>query len=352
MPGCSLRRRCSRTGELGGVHGGALHRQVQALVVTQRGAAGNELARPPLPSSLVCCLTLWPTACPSHSYEGVYTKRTGDRRDGLAMFWRADELRPGAMPGTRLRRLVEAAAAALPRWASGAASAPCLADLTLSRRPPPLHCAAVKQRMIKFNQLGLKDNVAQLVVFQRRGSKGGGAAGSCCSSEASGSSLSGQKRRQDDEVAPRARHMRFDSGSEGEEGGSLGAARRRSGNQPRGAAVAEAAAAVEAITVEDVVDGVGHDASASSLGAVEGSSTQRIEGATEPVDAAEAADSGEPPRLPELLVANIHVLFSPKRGDLKLGQVRVQGWGWGWCGRRCRCRCRCRCCCCATKLVA
>lgn len=181
----------------------------------------------------------------------------------------------------------------------------------------------MKQRIIKFNQLGLKDNVAQLVVFQRRSIKGsgGGGGGSCSSSEASGSSLSGQKRRQDEEVAPRARHTRFDSGSEGEDGTSPGTARRRSSDRPRGAGAAEAAAVVEVVTVEDVAVGMDHDASASSLDAAEGSGVQRIEGATEPVDAAEAAGSGEAPSLPELLVANIHVLFSPKRGDLKLGQV-------------------------------
>lgn len=186
----------------------------------------------------------------------------------------------------------------------------------------------MKQRIIKFNQLGLKDNVAQLVVFQRRSSKGGTAGGggsSCTSSEASGSSLSGQKRRQEEEVAPRARHLRFDSGSEGEEGNLPGAAARRSSDQPRGAAAAAAAAsAVEAVTVEDVV-GMDHDASCSSLDAAAGGGAQRIEGATEPVDAAKAAGSGEAPQLPELLVANIHVLFSPKRGDLKLGQVRALG---------------------------
>lgn len=182
----------------------------------------------------------------------------------------------------------------------------------------------MKQRIIKFNQLGLKDNVAQLVVFQRRSSKSaGGGGGSCSSSEASGSSLSGQKRRQDEEVAPRARHTRFDSGSEGEDGTSPGTARRRSSERPRGAGAAEAAAAVEAFTVEDVVVGMDHDASTSLQDAAEGSGVQRVEGATEPVDAAEAAGSGEAPGLPELLVANIHVLFSPKRGDLKLGQVCV-----------------------------
>lgn len=31
----------------------------------------------------------------AHRYEGLYTKRTGDRRDGLAMFWRTDSVRPG-----------------------------------------------------------------------------------------------------------------------------------------------------------------------------------------------------------------------------------------------------------------
>lgn len=29
------------------------------------------------------------------SYEGVFTKRTGDRSDGLAMFWRINAMQPG-----------------------------------------------------------------------------------------------------------------------------------------------------------------------------------------------------------------------------------------------------------------
>lgn len=44
--------------------------------------------------ALAAGLTLAPTLA-TYSYEGVYTKRTGDRRDGLAMFWRADAVRPG-----------------------------------------------------------------------------------------------------------------------------------------------------------------------------------------------------------------------------------------------------------------
>ena len=219
---------------------------------------------------------------------------------------------------------------------------------------PTLTRCAVKQKFIKFNQvgvcgrevgcaccpmpaclhlypqlrtlhtlvqLGLKDNVAQLVVFQRRGAGGSkGEAGSRTSSEGSAGSLSGQKRRQGEEVAPRSRHLRFDSSGE-EEGGPPGLAKRHSADQPSAAA---AAAAVQAVSIEDAVVGMEHDASASSLDAAAGGSAgQAVEAATEPADAAEAAGDVQQQRLPELLVANIHVLFSPKRGDLKLGQVRV-----------------------------
>ncbi|EFN57442.1 hypothetical protein CHLNCDRAFT_50978 [Chlorella variabilis] len=55
-----------------------------------------------------------------HGYEGVFTKRTGDRSDGLAMFWRINAMQP------------------------------------------------VDQRFLRFKDLGMKDNVAQLLVFQRR----------------------------------------------------------------------------------------------------------------------------------------------------------------------------------------
>lgn len=97
----------------------------------------------------------------------------------------------------------------------------------------------------------MKDNVAQLLVFQRRvrGSSGQ------TSSDGSAGSLSGQKRRQAE-----SRHLRFDSSSEGE-------------------------------------------------------AQDWVEDATVPAGAGSAAAPGGPPLL---VCAQTHVLFNPKRGDLKI----------------------------------
>lgn len=189
---------------------------------------------------------------------------------------------------------------------------------------------AVKQRFIHFNQLGLKDNVAQLIAFQRRSGGGssssgpagtGSASGSAASSrasseEGSAGSLAGQKRRSGaEEVAPRRRHVRFDSSDdEGTSGGGGG-----------GDGADAAAAALQAVAIEDAVAGMDRGSLRSSPSAA------RVEDATEPVAAAEAEAAGAP-RLPALVVSNIHVLFNPRRGDLKMGQVG--GWGqpgaWVW----------------------
>lgn len=178
---------------------------------------------------------------------------------------------------------------------------------------------AVKQRFIHFNQLGLKDNVAQLIAFQRRSGGGssssgpagtGSASGSAASSrasseEGSAGSLAGQKRRSGaEEVAPRRRHVRFDSSDdEGTSGGGGG-----------GDGADAAAAALQAVAIEDAVAGMDRGSLRSSPSAA------RVEDATEPVAAAEAEAAGAP-RLPALVVSNIHVLFNPRRGDLKMGQV-------------------------------
>lgn len=154
--------------------------------------------------------------------------------------------------------------------------------------------------------------MAQLLAFQRRtGSGGGDVEGSSrTSSEGSASSLSGRKRRSVEEVTPRSRHLRFDSSDDEGASGSGGSSRRRPGSRPSAAA---ATAALQAVSIEDAV-------AATEPAAAPYPS---VEDATEPVVAAAAGDAAAAPRLPTLVVSNIHVLFNPKRGDLKLGQVRL-----------------------------
>ena len=155
--------------------------------------------------------------------------------------------------------------------------------------------------------------MAQLLAFQQRtGSGGGDVEGSSrTSSEGSASSLSGRKRRSVEEVTPRSRHLRFDSSDDEGVTGSGGASRRRPGSRSRAAATT---AALQAVSIEDAV-------AAAEPGA---DPYPSVEDATEPVVAAAAAgDAAAAPRLPTLVVSNIHVLFNPKRGDLKLGQVRL-----------------------------
>ncbi|GAB4817059.1 hypothetical protein N2152v2_004105 [Parachlorella kessleri] len=131
-------------------------------------------------------------------YEGLYTKRTGDRRDGLATFWRKDVFRQ------------------------------------------------VKHDRIYFTQLGLKDNVAQVVLLQRRRPSRSGSSGST-------GSRSGHKR--------------------GRGEGSHGMPPQQQ---------------------------------------------QQLEGGVRSDE--EAQRSGQQPLL---AVGNIHVLFNPRRGDIKIAQVRT-----------------------------
>ncbi|KAL4425811.1 hypothetical protein ABPG75_009827 [Micractinium tetrahymenae] len=227
-----------------------------------------------------------------HGYEGMYTKRTGDRRDGLAIFWRTDSVRP------------------------------------------------VKQRTICFRDYGLKDNVAQLVAFQPL-TGGAAAAHSQTSSEGSASSLLGQKRRQA-ELGASSRagagaptHLRFSDSSSESEGEGDGALQRAPSAKRRGfVPSAAAAAALEACSIQDAVPGRPSSsvaAAAAAVAAAAGRSQSgsewmgiEVEEATQPADEdAEAAAAAVRPCLPSLVVANIHVLFNPKRGDMKMGQVRI-----------------------------
>jgi mRNA deadenylase 3'-5' endonuclease subunit Ccr4 len=141
-------------------------------------------------------------------YAGAHAARTGDRPDGCATFWRRGALAP------------------------------------------------VSARAIEFAPLGLKDNVAQLVVL--RWAEGGG--------EGEGEAASARGTAPPAAPAPaprRPQHVRFDSDGEAEDAAS-----------PAHAETAAAAA-------------------------------------------------GFAPPGAHVLVANIHVLFNPKRGDVKLAQVRT-----------------------------
>jgi len=165
--------------------------------------------------------------------------------------------------------------------------------------------------------MGLKDNVAQLVAFERRRSSGSDA-NSQTSSEGSLGSLSGQKRRQVQQQSLAAsqaggsRHLRFDSSeSEGEGCSRAGSFAKRRTVVPDAAA----AAALEAFSIEDaaVQPGLTEDAVGLPDGGGNGMSGHLVvEDATEPADAdqetaaAQGAGSRRQ-RLPPLVVANIHV---------------------------------------------
>ena len=197
----------------------------------------------------------------------------------------------------------------------------------------------MKQRTICFCDYGLKDNVAQLVAFQRVG--GAADAPSQTSSEGSAGSLSGHKRRQADS-GPSSRgasgptHLRFDDSDSDSCGGGDAASRGARFAKRRGVVPsAAAAAALEACSIRDAVSsqpsspaaGAGPAAGAAAAAAAAGRSPSgsrwmgiEVEEATELADGdAEAAVVQQ--HLPSLVVANIHVLFNPRRGDMKMGQV-------------------------------
>ena len=167
------------------------------------------------------------------------------------------------------------------RWGSGWRTqlGPALLPSPTHTAPHPAAAAAgaVKQRAIHFNQLGLKDNVAQLLLLRRH--KAG---------EQPVGGHGGSARLQQQQQP--ARHLRFASDDDDEEEGG-------EGQQGQGAGTAEAAAPMG-------VDGAEPPCSSSSSGS---------EVASPPHD--------------HLLVGNIHVLFNPKRGDIKLAQVGRRGWG-------------------------
>lgn len=164
------------------------------------------------------------------------------------------------------------------------------------------------------------------------------------SSEGSAGSLSGHKRRQAD-LEPSSRstsvpiHLRFtDSDSESEDDGD-GVSRRAQIAKRRGVVPRAAAAmALEACSIQDVVPiqpsragaapGRGGGGEAAAAAGRRNSSSVwmgiEVQAATQPAEEdADVAPAVQQPRLPSLVVANIHVLFNPRRGDMKMGQVRV-----------------------------
>jgi hypothetical protein len=153
--------------------------------------------------------------------------------------------------------------------------------------------AAEAARCIEFAPLGLKDNVTQLVTLRWRDDEGddddaddarpaapamaGSSIGAASSSDSGSGSGSGRKRGRAEDTAsslPPARqttprHLRFPSNDEEEE-------------QPVAAA-----------------------------------------GGRRRLVAVAVPPAAPPPAAVRLVIANIHVLFNPKRGDIKLAQVRT-----------------------------
>jgi hypothetical protein len=119
--------------------------------------------------------------------------------------------------------------------------------------------SVVKQERILFSTLGLKDNVAQLTLLRRRDSV-----------DAAAQPLHAQQQQQQQQqqhqlASSRLQHVRFESTDDEDES-----------------------------RASSVID------------------------ATEPAVPPDARSAG-----PLLVVGNIHVLFNPRRGDMKLAQVRT-----------------------------
>eukprot|EP00887_Chlorella_sp_A99_P001011 scaffold5.g1011.t1 len=207
-------------------------------------------------------------------YEGVYVKRTGDRRDGLATFWRVGVLRP------------------------------------------------LKQQAIKFSRLGMKDNVAQLLVLRRmEGGQQESGGGTSSSSSGSEGSLSGQKRSR----GSSPQHLRF--ADEGEESSvSMGEVEVAVVRTAPGGGVAQGQAKAETEAEDAIPMQAEGPAAVGAAARRRGGQRARCGAAEERSDAEAGGGAGwRQARAQQQLVvvANIHVLFNPKRGDIKLGQVRT-----------------------------
>ena len=210
---------------------------------------------------------LLPPSCPPATcrYQGVYEQRAGDRCDGCATFWNPDRFE------------------------------------------------AVGVDRIQLAQHGLKDNVALLVMLRTRGGSGSGSGGAVGGSGAEGADVA-----QGDEQA--RQEGACGSGQSGEGGGSVQVAaqggKRRSGGEQQDEAVGRRRGRGPSLK-DRFTQGGGSCPEDEVLALLPLSSAATA--------AAEAAAGGQDMagRPPLLLVANTHVHFNPRRGDVKLGQLRV-----------------------------
>lgn len=196
----------------------------------------------------------------------MYEQRAGDRCDGCATFWNPDSFE------------------------------------------------AVGVDRIQLAEHGLKDNVALLVMLRARGGSGSGSGGSAGETGAEGGGVA-----QGDEQA--RQEGACGSGRGGEAGISVQAAaqggKRRSGGEQQDEAVGRRRS--RGLSLKDrFTQGGGSRPEDEEPPAMPPLSSAAAA-------AAEAAAGGQEmtDKVPLLLVANTHVHFNPRRGDVKLGQLRV-----------------------------
>ncbi|KAG2498459.1 hypothetical protein HYH03_003713 [Edaphochlamys debaryana] len=293
-------------------------------------------------------------------YEGVHVQRTGGRGDGCATLWLRD-------------RLCVAGPRSAPRRPSGSAAG--------SR--PGSQSDGVGVIPILMADHGLRDNVALVVHLRPRspgeGRRGGGRAGSegegrggggggsrqagprraapsgsdmeleeeeerldrgggqgrsdrtssdggasgSGGSDGGGGDAGGLRRRLKAQPSGTPRHKRFRSSDEEAEraDGGGGGGRGGGGGGEAGRATAAATAGIAALRPytpnarQTAAPSSSRDAAAAGPGP--GPAPQRLAGSG-------AAGQALPPGVQQgFLVANTHILFNTKRGDIKLGQMRV-----------------------------
>ncbi|GIL56841.1 hypothetical protein Vafri_12138, partial [Volvox africanus] len=273
-------------------------------------------------------------------YDGVHVQRTGGRGDGCATLWLRDRLRLSGNPGSRSRSAADGIG-------SGSGSSPCGSEV----------------HRIHMADHGLRDNVALLVHLTPRRSPGA----RTWVSEPAGAGVSADDPSEES----------LDGGSSVESGDSsrdcdssfeevLEPSERPTGRRPKRTRQSSECGFADANTVADAAE----VAAAAVTEAI--ASLRPYPGTTAPGDAATAAATGlyhagsAPFRLPGtqgrqrqqqhdggggaggnqrpmgrstsgnaaqrssraitrrgFWVANTHVLFNTKRGDIKLGQLRV-----------------------------
>ncbi|KXZ51195.1 hypothetical protein GPECTOR_13g682 [Gonium pectorale] len=196
-------------------------------------------------------------------YDGVHAQRTGGRGDGCATLWRRDRL-----------CVAKGAAGSRGPGGGGGRGGEAAALQHESRSSRSRHGV----HTIRMADHDLRDNVALLVHLQPRAGAGAGAG--------------------------RRRVKRSRSSSSGDDGGGDGPARRGGGGNAPGPAGASAAAAAATAAMSDLWPA---SRGGGGTAAAAGPSVCRLPG----------------PLRRGFWVANTHVLFNTKRGDIKLGQLRV-----------------------------